>query len=292
MNIKTALDRFITQLEADGRAASTVSQYRRHIRLFSHWAHEVGHSGDVSKITHLDVAKFVASPTAKTRRLGGEKKATSMNVLRTSLRVFFQYLHQAAYIPSDPGRLIRRAICASPPPRALSEKEVSKLMATIAKGPSVEDRRDHVLFHLMLSTGIRLGSVVALDVEDVDLSNGTLLLTTTKRNQPDQVYLGKEIRKLLRRHLKDQPPGPLFTTRQGQRLSRRQVQRRFSEWIMKAGFTRTASVHCLRHTLGSSLYKRTGDIFLVKEVLRHKTIGSSLIYVQPDERRLRQVMRA
>jgi len=291
MKIDKALLKFVTQLEADGRAPSTIDQYQRHIHLFSHWSRDVGHSGDVSDITHEDIAAFLSSSHARTGRHGGHKKATTMNVLRTSLRVFCQFLHEAGYISHNPGRLIRRAVCASPPPRALSEKEIARLMATIARGSSEEDQRDHVLFQLMLCTGIRLGSAVALDVEDVDLRNGTLHLATTKRNQPDQVFLGKEIRKQLRRHLKDHPEGPLFTTSNGRRLSRRQVQRRFSEWTEKAGINRNASLHSLRHTLGSSLYRRTGDIFLVKQALGHRSISSSLIYAQPDEKRLQQVMK-
>lgn len=291
MLISEALNRFLVQLEADGRSSSTIAQYSRHVRQFAHWARDVGHSGDITRISHEDIARFLSSPQARTRANGSPKTATTMNVLRSSLKCFFRYLHEAGYISHNPGRLIRRAACANPPPRALSEKEASKLMATIARGQTAEDRRDHVLFQLMLKTGIRVGSVVGLNVEDVDLSTGTVHLSITKSNRPDQVHLGNEIKKHMRRYLKGVARGPLFTTGQGHRLSCRQIQRRFSEWIKKAEINRAASVHCLRHTLGTILYRQTHDVFLVKEVLRHRSITSTLVYTQPDENRLRQVMR-
>jgi len=163
-------------------------------------------------------------------------------------------------------------------------------MATIGGGTSAEDQRDLVLFELMLNTGIRLGTAVALNVEDADLDAGILHLSTTKQNRPDQVYFGKSIKKQLRRYLKGQPSGPIFTTRTGRRLSSRQIQRRFGEWVERAKIKRSATVHCLRHTLGSHLYKQTGDIFLVKEMLRHKSINSTLVYANISRNRIRNVV--
>ncbi|MHC4946470.1 MAG: site-specific integrase, partial [Planctomycetota bacterium] len=128
MDILEALDKFLVQLEADGRSAHTIRQYRRHIRLFAHWARDVGLCGDVSRISHEDIARFLISPLARTRPEGRVKKATSVNCLRTSLKGFFSYLHQAGYAYQDPTRLTRRAICGQAPPRGLSEEEKKRLM--------------------------------------------------------------------------------------------------------------------------------------------------------------------
>lgn len=287
MKLETALDRYTTQLQADGRAASTVAQYVRHVTLFSHWSREVGHSGDLSKITHEIIAEFLASKLARTRRYGGVKTATSMNVLRSSLKAFFSYSHIAGFISCNPGRLIRRAICASPPPRTLSEKESAKLMATLAEADGYESRRDHLLFHLMLATGIRLASAVGLDAEDVDLERSQVLIRNTKGNRPEWVILGKKIRAHLRCFLRNHPSGPLFTNRMDQRLSHRQVQRRFQLWREKAEIPPNITVHCTRHTFATRLYQKTGDVFLVKEALKHRSIASTLVYAEPQHSRLR-----
>jgi integrase/recombinase XerC len=290
MKIEEALSKFIVQLEADGRSGHTIRQYERHIRLFGHWTRDAGLCGDVSKISHENIARFLSSPQARTRRDGGVKKATSVNALRSSLKGFFAYLHLAGWTTNNPTRLIRRAICGTPPPRALSTKERERLLETLANAGGPEAERDHALFHLMLATGVRLGSAIALDTEDVDLDQGEIWLRSTKGDHPDRVFLGREICEHLNRFMEGRSSGPLFTGRGGDRLSIRHVQRRFAMWLKKAGLRRHASIHSLRHSFAAYLYQQTGDILLVKEALRHRSITSTMIYARPNADRLRKAL--
>jgi len=171
-----------------------------------------------------------------------------------------------------------------------SNKEKEDLMDTLLQGSGPEARRDYALFHLMLATGIRLGSALALEVDDVDLDRGELWLRSTKGDQPERVFLGKAIRKHLSEYISERRTGPLFTGQTGKRLSSRHVQRRFSQWLKKAGVDRPATLHWLRHTFATSLYLKTADIFLVKEGLRHRSIASTLVYARVDEEKLRLIL--
>src|SRR5262245_33516545 len=166
MNIQNALTRFLVQIKADGRSDHTIGQYRRHVGAFAAWLAHGGHRRAVASIRHEDIAAFLAAPEARTSAHGGPKLPISMNAMRTSLRVFFRYLHEAGEIGQNPARLVRRALCGVPPPRSLTPDEQARLLATLAKGGCA---RDHALFHLMLATGIRVGSAVLLDIEHVDL---------------------------------------------------------------------------------------------------------------------------
>ncbi len=172
MDITTAIDKFLLQLAADGRSPHTIGQYRRHLRLFSTWAADVGLCGRLSAIDHETIARFLTSTLAHTSAHGGQKQASSVNCLRTSVKLFFRHTHRAGYIAEDPGRLIRQAICAPPPPRTLGDGERDRFLAVLADADGDAGRRDHALFHLMLATGIRLSSAVNLDVPDVDLERG------------------------------------------------------------------------------------------------------------------------
>lgn len=290
MDVTTAVRKFLRQLEADGRSPHTVGQYRRHLRLFAAWAADVGHSGRLSAIDHETVARFLTSRQARTSAQGGKKRATSMNCLRTSLKLFFRFAHRAGLAADDPGRLIRHAVCGPPPPRTLSDDERRKLLETLAAAEGPEAERDHALVAVMLATGIRLSSAIALDVGDVDLGRGELQLRKTKGDRPATVYLGKAIRKHLGSYLAGRTSGPLFPARHGGRLCVRHVQRRFREWVAKAGIERSFSPHALRHTMAQTLYNRTGDLFLVKAALHHRSIVSTMVYAQPDERRLRAAL--
>ena len=190
---------------------------------------------------------------------------------------------------SDPGRLIRRALTSPPPPKGLSPDEERRLLATLAAATGPEAERDHAMFALMLASGIRLGSAVALLVEDVDLARGELAIHG-KGDRRDRVLLGRKIQDHLRRFMGKRTSGPLFAGRGGQALTPRHVARRLRQWLKAAGVTRRASPHTLRHTFGLNAYRRTGDLLVVKELLCHRSVASTIIYVRADEGRLRRAL--
>ena len=86
--------------------------------------------------------------------------------------------------------MIRRAICGPPPPRTLSEDEQRRFLAVLTNSAGFEAHRDHAMFDLMLSTGIRLSSALSLDDRDVDLERDEVTLRSTKGDRPVVVYLG------------------------------------------------------------------------------------------------------
>jgi len=288
MTIAEALERFLTQLRADGRSRHTLGQYERHVRLL--WVRDVRHTGAVEAMTHEDIARFLSAPQARTSAHGGAKWATSVNALRSSLKGFFSYLHRAGYIAQDPARLIRRAACGTTPPRALTEDERRRLLDTVAAADGPEARRDHALFQLMLGAGLRLSSALALDIEDLDLDAGVVTVRRAKGNRPDRVFLPGELRDHLRAYLAGRTAGPLFPTVDDRRPSLRHVQRRVARWLERAGIRR-ASAHSLRHAFAQDLYRRTGDLLLVKETLRHRSITSTVVYARAEDERVRAALR-
>jgi integrase/recombinase XerC len=284
MLFQDALDAYLLQLSADGRSSHTIRQYQRHLAAF---AQTVGADRALDSITPTDVAQFMTAPST----LQGRSTAT-LNALRTSLRTFFGFVHASGLAPSNAGRMLRRAICAPSPPRGLSDAEVERLMDTlvVAQGPAA--RRDHMLVHVLLRAGLRLGSALALDRSDVDLERGELRVRVAKRQQPESVILSRELAEHLRGYLAGRGDGPLFTRKDGTRLGQRQAQRRMQAWFERAGLSAGASAHGLRHTFGCRVYAATGDVLLVKAAMRHRSIASTLAYVRADEGALRKVLGA
>ena len=290
MDISAAIDKFLLQLAADGRSVHTRKQYERHLRLFATWAAEGDHSGALADIDHETVARFLVATVARPSAHGGQKRASSVNCLRTSLKLFFRFTFRAGMVGEDPGRLIRRALTGPSPPRTLSEDERAKLLKTLAAGIGPEAERDHTLFALMLATGIRLSSAIALDVEDVDLDRGEVRLRKTKGDRPATVFLNDGIREHLSAYLDGLTTGPVFRAKHGGRVSVRHVQRRFRELVKRSGIDRPLSPHTMRHDFATRLYRKTGDVLLVKEALHHRSIVSTMVYARPDESRLRAAM--
>jgi site-specific recombinase XerC len=290
MEIEDALSRYLTQIRADGRSEHTAGQYRRHVTLLAAWLRERGHSSAVDAIDHETLAAFLASPAARERPDHKAKKATSANALRTSLRTFFRYAHEAGYSQSNPARLIRRALCGSPQPRALSDDEQGRLLLALSQGVGPEAKRDRALFTLMLGSGIRLGSALALEAGDVDLERGELQLRRTKGDVPTSVPLARSVRDHLRGYIEGRSAGPLFPGRNGTAMCARHVQRRLALWCKRAGIERHVKPHDLRHSFAITLYRRTRDLLLVQAALRHRSIASTTVYARCDEGRLREVL--
>jgi len=218
------------------------------------------------------------------------KRATTTNALRTSLRQFFAYSHAAGWIASNPARLIRRARCAPPPPKGMSDNDARRFLDALAEATTPTEQRDRVLFTVMLQAGLRVGSALALDAEDVDLERAELRIHTSKGDRPDVVLLRRELVDLLAGYI-DGRTGALFTTDGGTRLSLRQAQRRFAIWCDRAGIS-GYSCHSLRHTFATRLYRATGDVYLVQQALRHRSIVSTTVYARIDRGRLRAAIEA
>lgn len=286
MKIEQALARYVTQLEADGRSPSTIGQYRRHVGQLAEFFRE----HRVDELSHEDIARFLASRGARTRTDGVAKRPTSMNCLRTSIRTFCRYAHEAGYAKANPARLVRRAICEGPPPRALSGAEQERLLNVLAEAKGFEAERDNALFHLMLATGIRIGSALGLHVEDVDLERGELILRKMKGARIEKLFLGRAIRDHFAEFVKGRRMGALFAGIGGDGLSARHVQRRLRLWCERAGIRRRVSPHALRHTFAISLYRRTRDLLLVQQALRHRSIVSTTVYARCDEVTLRSAL--
>lgn len=79
---------------------------------------------------------------------------------------------------------------------------------------------------------------------------------------------------------------PLFSSKRGDTLSARAVQYRFTFWLSHAGIRRRLSVHALRHTFATLLYRATGDLLLVNRALGHRDIRSTQRYAHVEDDRL------
>jgi len=291
MDLQAALQAFLLQLAADGRSPHTIGQYRRHIGLLARWARDVRPRGArIENIDHEAVAAFLTSPAATSRAQGGgQKLATSANCLRSSVRGFFRYLHAAGHLRENPSRLVRRALTSTPPPKGLSADEEKRLLDVLRAGTEPDAERDHRMFHLMLRSGIRVGSAVDLKVEDVDLERGVIQIRA-KGGRRDQVLIASDVAGHLRQFMGERTSGPLFAGRDGTALTTRHVARRLRGWAKRAGIKRRISPHALRHACALRIYSKTGDVLIVKEVLRHRNIASTMVYVRVDEERVRRAL--
>ncbi len=190
------------------------------------------------------------------------------------------------------------------PPRTLTEREVALLLRT--SGQHVAGFRDHVIFGLALSTGLREHELLALDVGDVFDAEGRahrrVQLRVFKRAAKEpghqEVLLSETLRLKLEKLLKLKrqaghdvaTTAPIFVSRLGKRLSARMLRHAFGVWQTRAGFDHLFNFHALRHTACTSLYRNTRDIRLTQRFARHRSILSTAIYTHPSDEELQQAV--
>jgi len=290
MRVTEAIERFNTQLRADGRSPHTVAAYLRELGLFAGW---IGREKRVETVTPADAAGFFTSDTALATATGEPRTTVSLNRLKSTIRVFFSYLYEAGHIDSNPARLVKSKPCQRRAPVTLSDSERRALLDTISKSNDPLAGRDFAIASLFLGTGIRLSSLAGLRAADINFKEGTIHITS-KGGRTETVFINGALQRILSKHIRSHGidgASSVFQTSGGKRLCARQIQYRISEWINKAGIEHRASVHTLRHTFATRLYEKTGDLRLVQRALGHRQVTTTEIYTRVSDRSLREAVR-
>ena len=287
VSIGEALAAFVEQLHADGRASHTIAQYERHVRLLDRAIR-----APVSSITPQHLAAFLNSDLAKKTPDGREKRATSMNALRTSLRMFFGFLYASGFIATNPARLIKRARCGRRPPRSISDEDVQAICTLVRASVSAHARRDAALLTLLLDTGLRISSALSLDIEHVDFERHEARIEDLKNDRRETIHLTSGALNAIRTCAGARTRGPVFLTNQGERMSVRHARRVIATMGKMSGLASPIAPHMLRHTFATRLLQQTGDLGLVQAALLHQSAASTMVYLTPHAARVRNAMDA
>jgi len=207
MRVKTAITRFDRQLAANGRSGHTRVAYRRDLRALAGW---LGGNPDVRRIAPDDLARFLTSDAVQLSPSGRPRAAISVNRTKSALRSFFAFCVESGFIRENPARLIRSSPTAVKSPTTLTEGEILRLREVAGSNGGPLASRDRLILELLLGTGIRLGSLVALNGGDADLCTGTLRIRL-KGGTEGRVFLNPRLRRMMWSLLQgNRPTGQLW----------------------------------------------------------------------------------
>lgn len=174
----------------------------------------------------------------------------------------------------------------------LDENETAELLDTVEYGMGGSDQqqrfheknkdRDLAMVTLLLGTGIRISECIGLNVEDVDFDNDRIKVTRKGGNEA-YVYFGDEVREALETYYTKRSsltalPGSenaLFLSNRKSRMTVRAAEFLVKKYAGAAVSLKKITPHKLRSTYGTQLYKETGDIYLVADVLGHKDVNTT-----------------
>ena len=269
---------------------------------------------DLEKLEPVDIEEYMEYLKVYRRdddelMTNGEKGlARKMSALRS----FYAYYHKHQYISSNPTLLVdmpkqneKAIIRLDPDEVALLLDYVESCGSRLTGQAKVyyekTRERDLAILTLLLGTGIRVSECVGLDLQDVDFKNDGITITRKGGNQM-VVYFGSEVEKALRTYMegnrKAATPLPghenaLFLSTQRRRMGVQAVENMVKKYARQVTPNKKITPHKLRSTYGTSLYKETGDIYLVADVLGHKDVNTTKKhYAAIDENRRRQAASA
>ena len=177
-------------------------------------------------------------------------------------------------------------------PSALSPDEAVQLVNTA--GTDAWGKRDHALFELAYSSGLRLSELAGLDVDRLDLVTGEVRVWG-KGAKERIVPVGAAALSALATWLAERSAIPgvderaLFVGARGKRIAPRQIQRRLAALAIARGINRHVHPHMLRHSFASHVLQSSGDLRAVQEMLGHASIASTQVYTHLDFQALAKV---
>jgi len=221
--------------------------------------------------------------------VNGERgKARKLSALRSMYKYFFEMEKVSKNTAElvNPPKIHEKNIIR------LDADEVSKLLDMVESGEGLTEKelvyhqrtkvRDVALLTLLLGTGIRVSECVGIDIKDVDFKNSGIKVTRKGGNEAI-VYFGDEVSDALLDYLEERErinaesgsENALFLSLQNKRITVRAVENLVKKYASRLTSLKKITPHKLRSTYGTALYKETGDIYLVADVLGHKDVNTT-----------------
>jgi integrase/recombinase XerC len=207
-------------------------------------------------------------------------------------RGFYRYLVRSHGYGDNPGLGVRAPRAAKRLPHALSPDETQRLLEFDVD--SALATRDHAMFELFYSSGLRLSELTQLGLNDMSLAEGTVRVLG-KGAKTRVVPVGTHALKALtawlatRAQIHPVQAEALFVSRTGRRLSPRSVQQRLKSLASKQGITKNVHPHVLRHSFATHVLQSSSDLRAVQEMLGHASISSTQVYTHLDFQHLAKV---
>ncbi len=222
----------------------------------------------------------------------------------SSLKSFYNYFFRNEKIKTNPAALVQMPKLHEKEIIRLDVDEVAELLDEVESGEDLTERqkafhektkvRDLALLTLLLGTGIRVSECVGLDINDVDFKNDGIRIHR-KGGKEVTVYFGEEVEDALKEYLKEREhiipeeghEDALFLSLQRKRMSVRSVEKLVKKYSRIVTPLKKITPHKLRSTYGTNLYRETGDIYLVADVLGHSDVNTTKKHYAAleDERR-------
>jgi integrase/recombinase XerC len=294
------VQQFIRYLSAERNASPhTCRSYLTDLKEFVNFLKDTGlHLSsdgkvEMEKVDRLTIRRYLSFVHRKNRKSSIARKIST-------LRSFFKFLVREHMVSSNPAKAVSTPKVEKLLPGALTVDEAFRLMdlpgLLIRETSSDRSRkksfRDRAILELLYSSGIRVGELVALNINQLNLDLG-IVKVMGKGRKERIVPVGSKAIEAVRAYLEERRSPdeevPLFLNLRGGRLTARSVDRLIKNYTRQAGIFRKVSPHSLRHTFATHLLDAGADIREIQEMLGHASLSTTQRYTHVSMGKLMEV---
>lgn len=283
------LSKFVNYLRATKNLSDkTLSAYSGDLHQFFSYEQD---------ILQPDICAFVSYLSSNLKL-----QDTSIRRKIITLKIFYSYLLDTEVIKHSPfAKLKFRFKQERKLPKTLAIKDISKILNCfdavnydrLTMFAKFEYVRDAALIDLLISTGIRIGEAATITLNDVIISERTLLIHGKGRKQR-LIYISSPITwnriVTLLKERKSTNGSHLFINRFGDPISIYGIEYIYKKYLKKANINTHSTPHYLRHTFATNLLANGADLRSVQEILGHASVATTQIYTEVTTQRKKQVL--
>lgn len=269
--------RFAVDMLAKGLKESSIRSYMYMVRPFFEYT-----KLNYRDVTAQAVTDYLAARKVMANACGRRNTQTYIANICRVMFIFFQWAYRRHYIEQDIMCDVDRVRAKQKKKERITAEEIE------ACRECAQGDREKALLELMLSTGLRVGEIAALRIEDIDFHGRKVHVQEGKSYSAERdVYLSIRARNAVRRYAKDRKGGYMFQPSRNMDPDRKvgvgTIEKVAKQVGERAGVHCKTTVHVFRKTFASETYRRTGNVKLVSVLLGHASTEITEKYYLVDD---------
>lgn len=293
------INKYLRYLQVEKNASKhTITSYQNDLLQLTTFAEktEGNNSGEfnVSDIDRLTIRLWLGELSEN----GMARKTIARKVAST--RSFFKYCYRRGLIDKNPAQMLIVPKSEKRLPKTVQPAEIKEMMK-LADGDSPEKRQDKAILELFYSSGMRLGELIGLNINDLDFSKKQVTVLGKGKKQRT-IPLGSKAIDACKKHLKTRhqllPPQKdrdsdsrkaVFLAKNGKRVYPKKVRRMVKNYLLQTSEVTQKSPHVLRHSFATHMLDSGANIRVIKEFLGHSNLSSTQVYTHVSVERLKNI---
>jgi site-specific recombinase XerD len=277
---------FLRALQGQNFSPKTLRAYGDDLTQFLAWVEKNRVDFDIpARFSRGDIEGFMQYLAAK--RLTGVTRVRKL----AAIRKFFAFLEENSILAANPANTVKGARREEKEPNILYKEQYKALLYEAS-----DNIRDYAIIQTFLQTGIRLGELANLRVDEVDLEHRLLTVRQGKGKKDRQIPLVDDVLKALRNYVRYRntelivDDDTFFLAKNGTSMNVSTVKYLVAKYVKKAGIRKKVSVHTLRHTFGAHKADKHMSLATLQELMGHKKKETTLKYIHLAKTNLRTEM--